>query len=343
VIRSPFSRLGAVTAATALGLVSVLPQSAAAQTVMPVSTAPSCSFNLGFATLAQSTPPNVVGECLENEHFNPTNGNVEQRTTRGLLYWRKSDNTTAFTDGNTTWLNGPFGVQARLNTDAPFSWENIVSTPSGASVDTHADVTTGPVIAPASPPAAPVVVRPTPPVAPVVTTPPVTSGPVNQRNGDLTAADRRGADLANSDFFHAKLVGTDFTSANLSGASLMEADVSRAIFAQADLTRVQATNVTSNGSQTVAGPSFFQAHLNNSKFGQAKLPYADFRQADLRGADLSRANLKGADLRGADLRGADISQANLTGANLSGANLTGATHTGAIFKDAITGGCTGCP
>jgi hypothetical protein len=272
--------------------VSALPQSAAAQTTMPVATVPPCSFNLGFAALAQATPPNVVGECLENEHFNPSNGNVEQQTTRGLLYWRKSDNMTAFTDGSTTWLNGPLGVQARLNVDPPFDWENLAPAPA-APVDTRASVATGPVIAPAPRAAAPVVVQAPPPVAPPVTTPPVTSGAVNQRNSDLTSADRRGANLANSDFFHAKLVGTDFTSANLSGASLVEADVTRAIFAQADLTRVQATNLTSTSSLSVAGPSFFQAHLNDAKLGQAKLQFADFRQADLRGADLSYVNLRG--------------------------------------------------
>ena len=34
----------------------------------------------------------------------------------GLLVWRKADNHTAFTDGYRTWVNGPYGLQVRLNT-----------------------------------------------------------------------------------------------------------------------------------------------------------------------------------------------------------------------------------
>jgi hypothetical protein len=40
----------------------------------------------------------------------------------GLLVWRKADNWTAFTDGYRTWINGPAGIQQRLNTQR-FSWE----------------------------------------------------------------------------------------------------------------------------------------------------------------------------------------------------------------------------
>ena len=39
-----------------------------------------------------------------------------QQTTGGLLVWRKLDNWTAFTNGSITWINGPFGLQARANT-----------------------------------------------------------------------------------------------------------------------------------------------------------------------------------------------------------------------------------
>jgi hypothetical protein len=40
----------------------------------------------------------------------------------GLLLWRKLDNWTAFTDGVRWWVNGPLGLQQRLN-DQRFSWE----------------------------------------------------------------------------------------------------------------------------------------------------------------------------------------------------------------------------
>src|SRR5262249_44948570 len=83
--------------------------------------AQSCEFVLGFATM-QSLLPTVVGQCLENEHHNPANGDALQMTTTGLLVWRKADNFTAFTDGFRTWVNGPFGVQIRLNSQR-FFWE----------------------------------------------------------------------------------------------------------------------------------------------------------------------------------------------------------------------------
>ena len=47
---------------------------------------------------------------------------LEQHTTRGLLVWRKVDNFTAFTDGATSWVNGPYGVQSRPNGQR-FAWK----------------------------------------------------------------------------------------------------------------------------------------------------------------------------------------------------------------------------
>ena len=84
-----------------------------------------CEFILGFATLKAALDevegPQKVGACLENQRF-AANGNAEQRTTGGLLVWRKQDNFTAFTDGYRTWVNGPQGLQVRLNTES-FAWE----------------------------------------------------------------------------------------------------------------------------------------------------------------------------------------------------------------------------
>ncbi len=79
------------------------------------------TFKLGFKALADQIP-DVVGAPTENEHFNPSNGNSEQHTTKGLMVWRKADNWTAFTNGYMTWINGPYGLQSRLNT-ARFPWE----------------------------------------------------------------------------------------------------------------------------------------------------------------------------------------------------------------------------
>jgi hypothetical protein len=87
---------------------------------------PACQFVLGFAALHDMLPT-IVGNCLEDEQHNPTNGDALQHTTGingngGLLVWRKADNFTAFTDGSHSWVNGPFGVEERLNSRR-FSWE----------------------------------------------------------------------------------------------------------------------------------------------------------------------------------------------------------------------------
>src|SRR5438132_10035603 len=91
-----------------------------------VAQADDCQFRLGFKTLHDLIPA-VVGDCLVDEHHNPTNGDGLQETTGatgagGLLVWRKADNFTAFTDGYRTWINGPFGLQTRLNGER-FDWE----------------------------------------------------------------------------------------------------------------------------------------------------------------------------------------------------------------------------
>ena len=85
-----------------------------------------CQFVLGFKTL-HDLIPDTVGQCLVDEHHNAANGDDLQETTAwhgkgGLLAWRKADNWTAFTDGATTWINGPSGLQKRTNADR-FSWE----------------------------------------------------------------------------------------------------------------------------------------------------------------------------------------------------------------------------
>ena len=80
-----------------------------------------CEFVQGFKTLRDLIGHEIVGECLENEYYNE-NGDSTQATTGGLLVWRMADNHTAFTDGNHTWINGPNGLQKRLNTER-FPWE----------------------------------------------------------------------------------------------------------------------------------------------------------------------------------------------------------------------------
>src|SRR6185437_1694497 len=100
--------------------------SAAATGGPPVSAAttsapPPCQLVLGFKAL-HDLVPSTVGNCLDDEGHNPANGDALQHTTGGLLVWRKADNWTAFTDGYHTWVNGPNGIQERLNTQR-FAWE----------------------------------------------------------------------------------------------------------------------------------------------------------------------------------------------------------------------------
>jgi hypothetical protein len=115
-----------------------------------------CRFVLGFATLRDLIGPAVVGDCLEDEYFNPANGNVEQRTSGGLLVWRKTDNWTAFTDGYRTWVNGPFGLQQRLNTER-FDWETDPAPPPGSATPAPPPSVVSP--SPAAQPAVDAVVR----------------------------------------------------------------------------------------------------------------------------------------------------------------------------------------
>jgi hypothetical protein len=100
---------------------SSLPTSAAGRSLAPGAAGAGCRFQLGFAAL-RGAIPGVVGGCVEDEHHNPENGDALQKTTGGLLVWRKSDNFTAFTDGHRSWVAGPFGVQSRLNSER-FAWE----------------------------------------------------------------------------------------------------------------------------------------------------------------------------------------------------------------------------
>jgi hypothetical protein len=85
-----------------------------------------CQFVLGFKTLHDLVSANT-GECVDNQAFAP-NGDAQQHTAKGLMAWRKADNWTAFTDGYRTWINGPNGIQSRLNT-ARFPWEGDATAP----------------------------------------------------------------------------------------------------------------------------------------------------------------------------------------------------------------------
>jgi hypothetical protein len=108
-----------------------------------------CRFLLGFATLRDLIGPETVGDCLADQRF-AEHGDAQQPTTTGLLVWRKADNWTAFTNGYTTWLNGPDGLQQRLNTEL-FSWE---SDAGAAGTPLHEEAPPSAPLAPSGPPVA---------------------------------------------------------------------------------------------------------------------------------------------------------------------------------------------
>jgi hypothetical protein len=98
----------------------VLPASAE-----PAGAANGCRFVLGFRAIHDMIPQ-TAGNCLVNE-CHGDNGDALQETIAwhgkgGLLVWRKADNWKAFTDGGTTWVNGPHGLQKRPNGQR-FAWE----------------------------------------------------------------------------------------------------------------------------------------------------------------------------------------------------------------------------
>lgn len=111
--------------------------------------AQSCEFVLGFGELRNLVGPAIVGDCLGNQQF-AENGDAFQHTTGGMLVWRSADNWTAFTDGNRTWLNGPNGLQSRLNSEL-FPWEGVAEGAADGAAGGQAIATEVPVQSPRPP------------------------------------------------------------------------------------------------------------------------------------------------------------------------------------------------
>jgi uncharacterized protein YjbI with pentapeptide repeats len=318
-MRSHLARWAALSAVMALSLISTPSLSAAATPA-----AAACTFQR-FAAFVEVLAPDLVGNCVENEHL-VSSGNIEQHTAQGLLYWRKCDSLTIFTDGNVTWLNGPDGLASRLNTDPPFDWEspdctNAADT-SGTSV--ASDIGGGAQQANACD----------------------GMGPPNLRLQALPSVDRHFASMPNAYLELARLDGGDFTGANLSCVSLLNATAARAIFTQANLSQANASLFSASQA------NFQRADITQSILSLGNLSKTDLRRAILRGADLSRANLAGADLSGADLCGADLSQVDFSSANLSGVRgafngrsllQIGVKLTGAVGVPSSPGDCAGAP
>jgi hypothetical protein len=60
------------------------------------------TFVFGFASL-KAALSDTMGDPIECEHANPSNGDTLQKTSTGLSFYRKSTNTPTFTDGFNHW------------------------------------------------------------------------------------------------------------------------------------------------------------------------------------------------------------------------------------------------
>lgn len=80
-----------------------------------------CTFNARFQPLRDQLG-RVVGTCVANERYHPASALVSQVTSQGLLTYDAQHNWAAFTDGATTWILGPCGLQSR-RADERFAWE----------------------------------------------------------------------------------------------------------------------------------------------------------------------------------------------------------------------------
>ena len=81
-----------------------------------------CAIIPQAVRLENSLDRRTIGSCTAAPITAP-NGDIVQPTTAGLIVVRSLDGRAAFTDGVRTWIDGPSGVQRRMNGDR-FSWES---------------------------------------------------------------------------------------------------------------------------------------------------------------------------------------------------------------------------
>jgi hypothetical protein len=97
-------------AALLIATLTLVPiQTAAAQTAAGCQPGQAPRFIFGFADL-KAQVGDAMGDPLTCEFPDPNGtGDVHQRTTAGLAFWRKSTNTPTFTDGFDHWAQTPDG------------------------------------------------------------------------------------------------------------------------------------------------------------------------------------------------------------------------------------------
>jgi hypothetical protein len=100
----------AVIASVLIVALALFPsQSVSAQTEQGCQAGEAPHFRFGFADL-KTHIGDPMGEPITCEFSDPQGtGDVHQRTTTGLAFWRKSTNTPTFTDGFDHWANTPGG------------------------------------------------------------------------------------------------------------------------------------------------------------------------------------------------------------------------------------------
>jgi len=97
--------------------------------VMAQSTA--CQLAPVFLMMRDLIGKDRMGDCT-SAVVRSDSGDFNQPTTRGMLTFRPSDLIVAFSDGQTTWLYGPNGLESRP-TGTRLSWEGTGATVAAAS------------------------------------------------------------------------------------------------------------------------------------------------------------------------------------------------------------------
>src|SRR5215207_9233673 len=94
-------------------------------------TGPAPHFVFGFADLKLEIGE-PMGEAVTCEFSDPNGtGDVHQRTTTGLAFWRKSTNTPTFTNGFEHWARTPNGW---------VTWTGASIDPPGQAADNYPEV-----------------------------------------------------------------------------------------------------------------------------------------------------------------------------------------------------------
>ncbi len=98
-----------VAAAIVVSLILVPSESVAAQTAQGCQPGQTPQFTFGFAEL-KAQIGDAMGDPVTCEFPDPNGtGDIQQRTTTGLGFWRKSTNTPTFTNGFEHWAQTPDG------------------------------------------------------------------------------------------------------------------------------------------------------------------------------------------------------------------------------------------